>query len=86
MRFDFPRQRFGAYFKFAQFAFEREQSGAFFEITRIAGVDELSAGDPIAVQRDVHLAGRDRFHHRFFEVGREPRVHLVRERPFENGD
>jgi hypothetical protein len=45
---------------------------------------------PLAIQspfkRDVHLAGRDRLDHRVFEIRRESRVHLLRQRAFENGD
>jgi hypothetical protein len=78
-QFDFARQCFGTRFQFSQLAFEGEQSGAFFEIACVAGVDELAAGDPVAIQGDVHLAGRDRLDHRVFEIRGESRIHLLRQ-------
>ena len=83
---DFFRQCLGARFKLPQLAFECQQSGAFFESARISGVDKLAARDPVAVEGDVHLAGRDRLHHRVFEVRRQTRTHLLRQRALEDGN
>ena len=62
---NFGHRQFGgqvssARFQFAQLPFESQQAGAFLQRATVAGVDKLSARDPVALGRHKHIAGRQR--------------------------
>src|SRR6185503_18478882 len=56
------------------------------EIASIACADELTTGNPVAIQRDERFASGDGLEHRIVEICRQPRVHFLRQRPLQNGD
>ena len=49
-----------------------------FDRTGIAGIYKLSTGNPISIQRHIHLARCHRLQHGVFKIGRQASIHLPR--------